>query len=153
MSRAIETFLAVTLAVASTTLAQGGAMGGGGMRQMPPDHWITADSLAQAVGGDSTLTARVAPHLAEVDKILKSAADERQKMFAGMQGGGGPPDPATRQALMAKLQEFQTALDSHLKMVRDLLDAKQQTAFDALQKPMLRRGPGGRMGGGRPPGE
>ncbi|MBI4420046.1 MAG: hypothetical protein HY560_04405 [Gemmatimonadetes bacterium] len=146
MSRMLGTLFTLTLVLTSASLAQGGGMGGGmGMRQLPPDHWVTADSLAKAVGGDSALAKKVAPHLAEVDKILKSAAEERQKMFAGMQAGGGPPDPAARQAMMAKTQEFQTQVDNHLKMVRDLLDAKQQAAFDALQKPMLRRG----MGGGR----
>ena len=153
MSRMLGTLLALTLAAASTTLAQGGGgggggMGGGGMRQPPPDHWITADSLSKAVGGDAALAAKLAPHLAEVDKIMKDAVAERQKMM----GGGGPPDPAMRQQMMTKMQGYQEQLDTHFKAIHDLLDAKQQAAFDALQKPTMMRRGGGRMGGG-PPGQ
>ncbi|MSR05912.1 MAG: hypothetical protein EXR93_02395 [Gemmatimonadetes bacterium] len=130
------------------------AQGGGGMgRGGPPpaDHWVSADSLVKALGiTDASVSAKVAPHLAEVDKILKTAADERAKMM----GGGGPPDPAVRQAMMGKMTEWQAALDGHYGAVRAALPAASQAAFDALQKPALRRpgGPGGRMGGG-PPGQ
>ncbi len=145
MSRTLGVFFALTVASASVALAQGG--GGGGMRMAPPDHWLSADSLSKAVGGDAALAAKVAPHLAEVDKIMKGAADERSKMM----GGGGPPDQAVMQAFRAKGAEWQKALDEHLKAIRDGLDAKQQAAFDALQKPQM-MGRGGRGGGGgRPP--
>jgi hypothetical protein len=147
MSRMLGMLFALTVASASVALAQGG----GGMRMAPPDHWISADSLSQAVGGDAALAKKVAPHLAEVDKIMKSAADERSKMRSG---GGGRPDQATMDAMRAKGAEWQKAIDEHLKMIRDGLTEKQQAAFDALQKPQMMRGrggPGGRMGGGAPP--
>ena len=157
MSRMLGVFFAMTVATASMALAQGGGGGGmgggamGGGRMAPPDHWITGDSLAKAVGGSAALAGKVAPHLAEVDKIMKQAADDRAK---AMPAGGGRPDQATMQAMRSKMQDYQTQVDSHLKMIRDGLDAKQQAAFDALQKPTLMRGRGGQgggMGGGRPP--
>ena len=154
MSRMLGLFLGLTIAVASTALAQGGGMGGmggGGMRMAPPDHWITADSLSRAVGGDAALSKKVAPHLAEVDKVMKQAADDRAKAFAG-----GRPDQATMEAMRTKMQEYQTQIDNHVKMIRDALDAKQQAAFDALEKPMvMRRGMRGGAGGGagRPSGQ
>ena len=149
MFRNIGSFLALTMALASTAFAQGG--GGGGMGRMggmrpPADHWITADSLSRAVGGDASLAGKVAPHLAEVDKIMKTAADERAKM---MPAGGGPPDQAAMQGMREKMAGYRSQLDVHLKAIRELLDAKQQAAFDALEKPMQRRG----MGGPRPPSE
>src|SRR5579872_6391946 len=130
MSRMLGLFLGLTIAMASTALAQGGGMGGmgGGMRMAPPDHWITADSLSKAVGGDAGLAKKVAPHLAEVDKVMKQAADERSKAFAG-----GRPDQATMEAMRTKMQEYQAQIDNHVKMIRDALDAKQQAAFDALE--------------------
>jgi hypothetical protein len=135
---------ALTVASASVALAQGG----GGMRMAPPDHWITADSLAKAVGGDAAVAKKAAPHLAEVDKVMKAAAEERSKMMSG----GGRPDQATMDAMRAKGAEWQKSIDEHLKMIRDGLNEKQQAAFDALQKPtMMRGGRGGRMGGPPPP--
>ena len=145
MSRMLGTLFALTVASASVALAQGG----GGMRMAPPDHWITADSLAKAVGGDAAVAQKAAPHLAEVDKIMKSAVEERSKM---MPAGGGRPDQAAMDAMRAKGAEWQKAIDEHLKMIRDGLNEKQQAAFDALQKPTMMRGRGqGRMGGGPPP--
>jgi hypothetical protein len=110
-----------------------------GMRMAPPDHWITADSLAKAVGGDATVAQKAAPHLAEVDKVMKQAAEERSRMFAG-----GRPDQATMQGFRAKAQVWQTSLDEHLTMIREGLDERQRAAFDALQKPqvMMRGGRG-----------
>ena len=149
MSRMLTALFAMTIASAPAVFAQGGGGGGmsggmGGGRMAPPDHWITADSLAKAVGGDAAVAKKAAPHLAEVDKVMKQAADERAKAFTG----GQRPDQATMQAFRAKAEEWQKAVDEHLKAIRDGLDAKQQAAFDALQKPQMMRRGGGRMGGG-----
>jgi len=151
VSRILAALFAMTIASAPAVLAQGGGGMGGGMgggrMGPPPDHWITADSLAKAVGGDAAVAKKAAPHLAEVDKVMKQAADERAKAFQG----GQRPDQATMQAFRAKAEEWQKAVDEHLKAIRDGLDAKQQAAFDALQKPqMMRRRMGG--GGGSPSG-
>jgi hypothetical protein len=133
------------MSIVSAPVAMAQGMGGG--RMAPPDHWITADSLAKAVGGDASVAQKVAPHLAEVDKVMKQAADERSKAFAN-----GRPDQATMQAFRAKAEDWQKSVDEHLKAIRDGLDAKQQAAFDALQKPqMMRRGGGRGMGGGGSP--
>ncbi len=154
MKRVAGLSLVLALSLAGSALAQGGGGMGGGMgRQAPPDHWITADSLVKALGiTDKSVAAKVAPHIAEVDKILKAAADDRQKMMAAMQGGGGPPD---RQAMMAKNQENQKALDAHFGAIREALPEASRAAFDALEKPGMRMGGGRRGGGGMggPPGE
>lgn len=152
MKRVAGLSLVFALALAGSALAQGGGMGGpGGMRPPMQDHWITADSLVKALGiTDAKVKDAVAPHLAEVDKILKAVVEERQKMMQGMQGGGGMASmsDSTRQAMMAKNAESQKALDAHLGAVREALPEANRAAFDALQKPALRR-PGG--GGMRPP--
>jgi hypothetical protein len=123
-----------------------------GNRLQMQDHWITADSLVKALGiTDAKVKEAVAPHLAEVDKILKAAVDERQKMMQSMQGGGAPPSDSARQAMMAKNAESQKGLEAHLGAVRAALPEANRAAFDALQKPALRMGrPRGGMGG--PPG-
>ena len=142
MSRVFAAVFAISIVSAPVAMAQGGRGMGGG-RMAPPDHWITADSLAKAVGGDASVAQKAAPHLAEVDKVMKQAADERSKAFAN-----GRPDQATMQAFRAKAEDWQKSVDEHLKAIRDGLDAKQQAAFDALQKPQMMRRGGGKMGGG-----
>lgn len=146
MKSAAAWSLALAL-MAGPALAQGGPPGG---FQPPPDHWITADSLVTAVGvTDPKVKDAVAPHLAEVDKIMKTAAEERQKMRAAMQGGGMPSDSA-RQAAMARTQEWQKGIDTHLAAVREALPEANRAKFDALTKPAMRMGGRGRMGGGSP---
>jgi hypothetical protein len=127
MFRMLAVLLSLMPAGASATLAQGGRM-----RMAPPDHWITGDSLAKAVGGNASLAQKAAPHLAEVDKVMKAAAEERGKMFKG-----GRPDQAAMEGFRSKAQEWQKSIDEHLGMIRAGLDARQQAAFDALQKPMM----------------
>lgn len=152
MKRVAGLSLVLALTLAGSALAQGGGMGGMGRPQAPLDHWITADSLFAALGvTDASNKAEVVQHLAEVNKILKTAADERQKR---MQAGGGMPDSATRATMMNQMQEWQKGLDAHLGAVREALPGANRAAFDALQKPSVRPmgGRGGRMGGG-PPGQ
>ena len=55
-------------------LAQQPGMGMGRMGP-PPDHWMTLDSLAQAVGLTADQRAKVAPHYAELNAVVKKAAD------------------------------------------------------------------------------
>src|SRR5204863_353486 len=81
-----------------------------------------ADSLSKAVGGDAALAGKVAPHLAEIDKLLKTVSEERAKM---MPAGGGPPDQSAMQGMREKMMGYRTQVDTHLKAIRDLLDGKQ----------------------------
>ena len=147
MKRVAAWSLALAL-VAGPALAQGRGPGG---FQPPPDHWITADSLVKALGiSDAKVKDAVAPHLAEVDKIMKAAADERQKMRSAMQAGGGMPSDSARQAMMAQAAEWQKGIDSHLAAARAALPEGYRAAFDALRKPVMQMGGRGRMGGGPP---
>lgn len=140
--------LSLVLALlAGPVLGQGGGPPGG--FQPPPDHWITTDSLMKALGiTDAKIKDAVAPHLAEVDKIMKTVAEDRAKMRAAMQAGGGMPSDSARQAMMGKNQEWQKGLDAHLGAVREALPEANRAAFDALQKPAIRMGGVRRMGGG-----
>jgi hypothetical protein len=111
----------------------------------PPDHWMTLDSLAQAVGVTDAQKPEVEKHYHALNAVMKKAADERQAMRAQM--GGGPPAPEQMQAMREKMQGMQAELDGHLRAIRDLLNPEQQARWDALEKPrMMGRGMG------RPPG-
>ena len=127
--------------VAAPALAQGRGQFG-----PPPDHWMTLDSLMQAVGVADAQKPDVEKHYTALNAVMKKAADERQAMRGQM--GAGPPAPEQMQAMREKMQGMQTELEGHLKAIRDLLTPEQQTKFDALEQPrMMGRGMG------RPPGE
>jgi len=128
------------LVIAGPALAQArGPMG------PPPDHWMTLDSLVQAVGVTDAQKPDVEKHYHALNAGMKKAADERRAMREQM--GGAPPAPEQMQAMREKMQGAQTDLDSHLKAIRDLLTPEQQTQLDALEKPRVMMG----RGMGRPP--
>ena len=101
-----------------------------------PDHWLTADSLANAVGGDHAVAIKIASHVDAVDSAMASAAAERRTMREHMQSSGGArPDMS---AMRTKMDEYQKQIDTHVAAIRSELDAKQQVAFDKLSKPNVR---------------
>jgi hypothetical protein len=148
--------LTLFLAVTSTAVlhAQGGGMGGGQFGP-PPDHWMTLDSLAQAVGLTADQRAKVAPHYGELNGVMKKAAD-RRIAFRQSMGGMGMMQmtQAQRDSMRPKMDSMRTEMeglqqqaDEHYGAIRALLTAAQQAKFDALPKPrvMMRRpapGPG-----------
>jgi hypothetical protein len=129
------TFLAVLLSAVLGTTAY--AQGPGGPRQASPDHWMTIDSLVAAVGVTDAQKADVTTHYNELNAVMKKAADERAKMFQSM--GGERPSQEQMQAFRTKLESMQSELDGHYKAIRGLLNADQQTKFDALPAPRLMR--------------
>jgi len=123
--------------------------------QPPPDHWMTIDSLAQALSLTADQQAKVTPPYTALNGVLRDAAARRRAMREQMQGGGGfqpgqPPSPETRARMdsaRAEFDGFQAEADEWLAAIRNLLTATQQAKFDALPKPvvamrMRRRPPG-----------
>ncbi len=127
-----------------------------GMGRMgpPPDHWMTLDSLAQAVGLTADQRTKVAPHYDELNAVIKKAAARRTAFRQAMGGGGGMGEmsPEQREAMRPKMDSMRTEMeglqhvaDEHYAAIRALLTADQQTKFDALPKPQvaMRRPPPG----------
>ena len=139
--RILTLFLAVTSA--AVLRAQGGGMGGGQF-QPPPDHWLTMDSLAQAVGLTADQRGKVAPHYAELNAAVKKAADRRGAFRASMGGSMAQMTPEQRQAMRPKMDSVRTEMDAlqqeadtHYGAIRALLTPEQQAKFDALPKPRV----------------
>jgi LTXXQ motif family protein len=141
---------ALLLAVlASPALAQdAGAPGGQRRFAPPPDHWMTIDSLAQAVSLTADQKTKVTQPYTALNGVMKDAAARRQAIRQQMQGSfvpGQEPSPEMRakmDSVRAEMEGFQAEADQWLAAIRNLLTPAQQTKFDALPKPQLtRRGP------------
>jgi len=129
--------------LATPALAQGP-----GRMAPPPDHWMTFDSLVQAVSLTDAQKPDVQKHYDAINAVMKKLADQRRAMREQMMVGGGPPGGGGMQGMREQMQGMQTELDGHVTAVRGLLTAEQQVEFDTLEKPRLMGGPGM----GRPPG-
>src|SRR6266511_2171941 len=82
----------LALVVAATLAAQGEPAGPGmGQRRFapPPDHWMTIDSLSQALGLSAEQRAKITPSYTALNGVMKDAAARRQAIRQQMQGGGG----------------------------------------------------------------
>jgi hypothetical protein len=149
MFRVARTALLLAL-FATPALAQDpGAMGGGQRRfQPPPDHWMTIDSLAQAVGLTADQQPKIAQPYTALNGVMKDAAARRAALRQQMQGSfqpGQEPSPEMRARMdsaRAEMEGFQAEADQWFAAIRNLLTPAQQAKFDALPKPQLvRRGP------------
>jgi hypothetical protein len=111
--------------------------------QPPPDHWMTIDSLAQALGLTADQRAKVTPPYTALNGVLRDAAARRQAMRQRMQGGfrpGQAPTPEMRARMdsaRVEFEGFQAEADEWLAAIRNLLTAAQQAKFDALPKPVV----------------
>lgn len=142
------TAVALTVALAATaTTTQAQGPGGMGMGQRPiVDHWMTLDSLAQAVGLTADQKAKVAVHYNALNEVVKQGAAKRTAMRQSMAGGGNMGDMTDEQrqalrtrmdSMRAELQPLQTQADTHYQAIRALLTPEQQPKFDALAKPVV----------------
>jgi hypothetical protein len=148
MFRVARTALLLAVA-ASPVLAQDpGAAGAPRRFAPPPDHWMTIDSLAQAVGLTADQKTKVTQPYTALNGVMKDAAARRQAIRQQMQGSlvqGQEPTPEMRakmDSVRAEMEGFQAEADQWLAAIRNLLTPAQQAKFDALPKPQLtRRGP------------
>ena len=121
----------------------------------PPDHWMTVDSLSQALGLTADQRTKITPAYTALNGVMKDAAARRQAIRQQMQASGGgftpgqEPTPAQRakfDSVRTEMQGFQAEADQWYATIRNNLTPDQQTKFDALPKPMVFRP----MGGGAP---
>ena len=160
--RSIAAFLLLMSFLAGTALtaqnpppAPGGPSDAGQRRfQPPPDHWMTVDSLSQALGLTADQRTKITPAYTALNGVMKDAAARRQAIRQQMQASGGftpgqEPTPAQRakfDSVRTEMQGFQAEADQWYTAIRNNLTPAQQTKFDALHKPMVFRP----MGGGAP---
>ncbi len=159
MRRAVPvTVLSLILAiplVAQSPQGQAAPAGPGmGRFQPPPDHWMTIDSVTQALSLTADQRTKIAPAYTALNGVMKDAAARRLAIRQQMQASGGftpgqEPTPAQRakfDSVRTEMVGFQAEADQWYAAIRNNLTAAQQVKFDALPKPRVM----GRMGGGPP---
>jgi hypothetical protein len=146
--RRLAALALVSLIFATLLLAQEpGAMGGQRRFQPPPDHWMTIDSLAEAVGLTADQKTKVVPPYTALNGVMRDVAARRQALRQQMQGSfmpGQEPTPEMRarmDSVRAEMEGFQAEADQWLAAIRNLLTPAQRTKFDALAKPQFIRRP------------
>jgi hypothetical protein len=124
--------------------AGAGAPPGGRRFQPPPDHWMTIDSLTQAVGLNADQRTKVTPAYTALNGVMKDAAAKRQAFRQKMQASGfqfgQEPTPEMRAQMdsaRSEMDGFQAEADQWYAAIRNNLTPAQQTKFDALPKPQV----------------
>ena len=149
--RRIAAIAVVSLVFAAPMLAQtpqGDANGGGPRRfQPPPDHWMTIDSLGQALDLTPAQRTKITPAYTALNGVMKDAAARRQAIRQQMMasGGGGftpgqeptPEQRAKMDSVRTEMDGFQAEADQWYATIRNNLTPDQQTKLDALPKPQL----------------
>jgi hypothetical protein len=142
----------LALAIAGPAMAQsGGGMGGmGGMRMPPPDHWMTMDSVSQALTLTAAERTAIQAQYDSINLLLKRGVAIRDSIRGSMgQGGDMRAAMGTARQLLQPLQDQEDAL---VKAIRGHLTADQAAKLDAAPPPRVLRQPRGGMGGA-PPGQ
>jgi len=131
---------------------------GGGQRRFPPppDHWMTIDSLSQALGLNAAQRTKITPPYTALNGVMKDAAARRQAIRQQMQASGmqftpgQEPTPEQRakfDSVRTEMEGFQAEADQWVAAIRNNLTPAQQVKFDSLPRPQLVR----RGGMGGPP--
>jgi len=148
MLRVTRTAVLLALFAAPALAQEPGAMGGQRRFGPPPDHWMTIDSLAQAVGLTPDQKAKVAQPYTALNAVVHDVAARRIALRQQMQGSnfvpGQEPTPEMRarmDSVRTEMEGFQAEADQWLAAIRNLLTAAQQTKFDGLPKPQFIRRP------------
>jgi len=124
----------------------------------PPDHWMTIDSLSQALGLSSAERTKITPAYTALNGVMKDAAARRQEIRQRMQASGmqftpgQEPTPEMRarmDSVRTEMEGFQAEADQWYASIRNNLTPAQQTKLEALPKPMVFRPRP--QGGGPPP--
>lgn len=136
---------AVAIPVAAQTPP--GEPGGPGLQrrvQPPPDHWMTIDSLGQALGLSAAERTKITPAYTALNGVMKDAAARRAQIRQQMRGSGFTPgtEPtpemrARMDSVRAEMDGFQAEADQWHAAIRNSLSPAQQAKFDALPKPQL----------------
>lgn len=160
--RMIRSAVLLPLLLTTPLFAQTPPAGGSdGARRFspPPDHWMTIDSLSQAVGLSAADRAKITPAYTALNGVMKDAAARRQEIRQRMQASGmqftpgQEPTPEMRarmDSVRTEMEGFQAEADQWYASIRNNLTPAQQTKLDALPKPMVFR-PRGQQAGGPPP--
>ena len=147
MSRFFAVLL-LAVSVAAPAMAQtppGNAPAGRDGRRFapPPDHWMTIDSLGQALGLSADQRTKIMPAYTALNSVMKDAAARRQAIRQQMQGSfvpGQEPSPEMRarmDSVRAEMDGFQAEADQWVTAIRNNLTPDQQAKLDALPKPQL----------------
>lgn len=111
--------------------------------QPPPDHWLTIDSLSQALGLSPAQRTKITPAYTALNGVMKDAAARRQAIRQQMQGTftpGQEPTPEQRarfDSVRAEMEGFQAEADEWFAAIRNNLTPDQQAKLDALPKPQV----------------
>jgi len=143
-----KTLLAVALLAGATTSVA--AQGGGGIGRgfgPPPNHWMTMDSVAQALSLTAAEKTAIQPQYDSINAILMRAQAVRDSLRANMPAGGDMRAAfASARQLMQPLQDQEDAL---LKEIHGKVSAAAAGKLDAAPPPrVIRQRPAGGMGGG-----
>jgi Spy/CpxP family protein refolding chaperone len=129
-------------------LAQTPPGGPGPRRFQPlPEHWMTIDSLSQALSLTADQKTKITPAYTALNGVMKDAAARREAIRQQMQGTfipGQEPTPemrARRDSIRVEMEGFQAEADQWLAAIRNQLTPEQRTKFDALPKPVFIRRP------------
>jgi hypothetical protein len=124
--------------------------------QPPPDHWMTIDSLGQALGLSAAERSKITPAYTALNGVMKDAAARRRAIRERIQASGFTPgqEPtpemrARMDSVRTEMEGFQAEADQWYAAIRNNLTPAQQTKLDAMPKPMVFR-PRGAMGGPPP---
>lgn len=113
--------------------------------QPPPDHWMTIDSLGQALGLNANQRTKITPAYTALNGVMKDAAARRLAIRQQMQASGGftpgqeptPEQRARMDSVRTEMEGFQAEADQWLAAIRSSLTPEQQAKLDALPKPQL----------------
>jgi hypothetical protein len=112
--------------------------------QPPPDHWLTLDSLSQALGLTTAERTKITPAYTALNGVMKDAAARRAQIRQQMQASGFTPGQEPTPELRARMDSvrtemegFQAEADQWYAAIRNALTSEQQARFDALPKPQL----------------
>jgi hypothetical protein len=111
-----------------------------------PDHWLTLDSLSDALALRAEERAQVSGAYADLNAVLQQAVQRREELKENFRTTGRVVlmSDGEREALKARLktvaEEYegrQADLDRRFAALRAQLTPAQQARFDALAKPRL----------------
>ncbi|HEX4634493.1 MAG TPA: hypothetical protein VH163_11710 [Gemmatimonadales bacterium] len=140
----------VAVALFGGAVAPLAAQGGGGMGRgqfaPPPNHWMTMDSVAQALSLTAAEKSAIQPQYDSINAILMRATAIRDSVRASVSGGGDMR--AAMGSARQMMQPLQDREDALLKEIHGKISAAAAAKLDAAPPPkVMRQRPGG-MGGG-----